>query len=570
MRVVFSFIRAYPKQTAMVLVALIVAGVVEGFSMTALLPMISLAIDREQGSPSAASGVAVAWLARLGIEPNVTTLLTVMVTGTLLTSAIGLLARRQVGYTVAQVATDLRLALLRALVAARWEYYLRQPVGKLTNAITIEASGASQAYLYASTMTAAAIQAAAYIAVALAVSWKTTLAYVAVATVVATGLHRLVLMARKAGKRQSKLLSRMTAGLVDTLQSVKPLKAMAREDLADGVLAAQTHELNTALRRQVISKEGRKAVQQPVFALMIAIGAWVGLEVWHLPLATVIVMMVVLSRVLTNFGKVQGEYQELVSSEMFYLTLRLTLDEAERQVEPRAGARAPRLDESIRFAAVDFAYGDNPVLTDCSLEIPAGSFTTLIGESGAGKTTIVDLIVGLVRPQDGQVLVDGVDLNELELHAWRRMIGYVPQENLLLHDTLMRNVTLGDPALGIRDAEDALRAAGAWDFVAELPDGLRTLVGERGSRFSGGQRQRIMIARALAHRPRLLILDEATASLDPATEAALRETLAGLRGSITLLAISHQRALVEAADRVYRVQKGGVELEIDRPELRQG
>jgi ATP-binding cassette subfamily C protein len=568
MRVVVAFIRAYPKQTAIVLVALILAGLVEGVSLTALLPALSAALDREKGIPPSESGMAVDVLARFGLQPSVTSLLVVLVTGTALTSLIGLLARRQVGYTMAQVATDLRLALLRALVNARWEYYLRQPVGKLTNAITIEASGASQAYLYAATMTAASIQALAYIAVALAVSWKATLAYVAVASLIATALHRLVLMARKAGKRQTKVFSRMTAGLVDTLQSVKPLKAMARENLADGVFLAQTLELNRALRRQVISKEGRKAVQQPVFALVVAIGTWAGLEIWHLPMATVLVLMLLLSRVLTNFGKVQGEYQELVSSEMYYLVMRMTLDEAEQQVEPPSGAIEPHLDRAIRFDAVHFGYEQTDVLDGCTLEIPAGSFTTLVGESGAGKTTIVDLIVGLVRPRAGRVLVDGVDLNDLDVHRWRRMIGYVPQENLLLHDTILRNVTLGDGALGERDAEDALRAAGAWDFVSELPDRLATVVGERGSRLSGGQRQRIMIARALAHRPRLLILDEATASLDPATESALRETLAGLRGSITVLAISHQRALVEAADRVYRVQKGSVELETDRPELR--
>jgi ATP-binding cassette subfamily C protein len=166
------------------------------------------------------------------------------------------------------------------------------------------------------------------------------------------------------------------------------------------------------------------------------------------------------------------------------------------------------------------------------------------------------------------VRIDDVDLADLDLRAWRRMIGYVPQENLLLHDSVLRNVTLDDPEVSEADVEYALRAAGAWDFVASLPEGVHTLVGERGSRFSGGQRQRITIARALAHRPRLLILDEATASLDPTTEAALCETLAGLRGSVTILTISHQPALVATADRVYRVEKGRASLEADRPELR--
>ena len=568
MRAVLAFLRTYPRQSMIVLLALVVAGAVEGVSLTALLPAFSAAIDRELGTTSRGSGLALDMLHRIGIEPTITTLLVVIVVGTSLTSVISLLAKREVGYTVAQVATDLRLQLLRVLVGARWEYYLRQPVGKLTNAMAAEAGGAAQAYLNAATMTSYAIQTVAYSAVALAVSWEATLAYVAAALVIAIGLHTLVRAARRAGKRSTKMLSRLMAGLVDSLQSVKPLKAMGRQDLADGVVAAQTMELNAATRRQVIAKEGRKAIQQPVIAIMVALGTWVGLEVWNLPMANVLVLMILLSRVLNNFGKVQGEYQELVSCESYYWSLRATLDEAEREVEPNTGTVHPVLEREIRLEQVDFAYAGEAVLRECSLSIPFGSFAALIGPSGAGKTTLLDLIVGLVRPQRGKVTVDGLDLAELDMGEWRRMIGYVPQENLLLHDTVARNVTLGDAALGPADVERALRAAGAWGFVATLPDGAQTVVGERGARFSGGQRQRIMIARALAHRPRLLILDEATASLDPTTEAALCGTLAELRGEVTILAISHQRALVDAADRVYRVEKGGATLDIDRPELR--
>lgn len=568
MRAVLAFIRAYPGQSVGVLFALIVAGLVEGVSLTALLPALSAALDGGVGGTSEKGSAAVDLLHRFGIEPTITTLLVVMVVGTTLTSAIGLIAKRRVGFTVAQVATDLRLELLRVLVAARWEYYLRQPVGKLINALGAEAGGAAMAYLAAATMTASAIQALVYAGVALAVSWRATLAYVVAALIIASGLHRLVRTARQAGKRSTKMLSRLMVGLVDSLVSVKPLKAMARESLADGVIAAQTQELNLATRRQVIAKESRKAIQSVAFSMLVAAGAWAGLNVYQLPMATVIVLMLLLSKVLSNFGKVQADYQEMVSCESFYWALQTTLAEARREIEPRSGTIAPRFERGIELDRVDFSYSDSPVLRDCSLEIPFGSFTALVGPSGAGKTTLLDLVIGLVRPQHGRVLVDGEDLGTLEMRTWRRMIGYVPQENLLLHDTVAANVTLGDPELGLADVEYALRAAGAWDFVASLPEGVQTVVGERGARFSGGQRQRIMIARALAHHPRLLILDEATASLDPETEASLCESLAALRGEVTVLAISHQRALVDAADRVYRIEKGSAELEVDRIELR--
>jgi ATP-binding cassette subfamily C protein len=144
------------------------------------------------------------------------------------------------------------------------------------------------------------------------------------------------------------------------------------------------------------------------------------------------------------------------------------------------------------------------------------------------------------------------------------MIGYVPQDTLLLHDTVAHNVTLGDPELTDADAEEALRAAGIWDFVADLPEGLKTIVGERGGKLSGGQRQRIAIARALAHKPRVLIFDEATNALDAETEAAICRTLETLRGKLTIIAISHQSPLVDVADRVYRIGDSAAALVADR------
>jgi ATP-binding cassette subfamily C protein len=206
---------------------------------------------------------------------------------------------------------------------------------------------------------------------------------------------------------------------------------------------------------------------------------------------------------------------------------------------------------------VAFAYdAHQPVLRELCLQIPAGKLTTLIGASGSGKTTIIDLVTGLLRPQSGSVRLDGMSLSDLDLKAWRRMIGYVPQETLLLHASILENITLGDPELSEDDAVQALKSADALNFVDRMQEGIHSTVGERGAKLSGGQRQRIMIARALVHRPSLLILDEATSALDPDSEAAIGETMRHLRGRLTILAISHQTALVNAADCVYRLENG--------------
>ena len=170
----------------------------------------------------------------------------------------------------------------------------------------------------------------------------------------------------------------------------------------------------------------------------------------------------------------------------------------------------------------------------------------------------------MVRPQQGQIWIDDVSLDKIDIQAWRRSVGYVAQETLLLHDSVLVNVTLGDSNLTVQDVEGALRAAGAWEFVKSLPDQMATLVGERGARLSGGQRQRIAIARALVHSPQLLILDEATTALDPDSEAAICASVRQLRNEMTILAISHQPALLEAADGVYRLE-GGILRQVESP-----
>jgi ATP-binding cassette subfamily C protein len=272
----------------------------------------------------------------------------------------------------------------------------------------------------------------------------------------------------------------------------------------------------------------------------------------------VLVLVVALGRMLVFLGKVQKQYQKMVVDESAFWSLQAAIADAQAAQEELGSGQVPSLHTGIRFQAVEFSYEQNRVFDGLSLDLPAGKLTTLTGPSGAGKTTIIDLVIGLLQPQSGAILIDGTSLQTLDVKAWRRMLGYVPQETLLLHDTVLHNVTLGDAQLSAADAERALRAAGAWEFVAALPQGLDNIVGERGGKLSGGQRQRIMIARALVHKPRLLILDEATSALDPASERAICQTIGQLRGELTILAISHQTALVDAADRIYHLENGRV------------
>ncbi len=570
MRILITLARANPGESVIVLMALLLAGLVEGVGLTALLPLLSLADKGAQfgaasdSADSEAINILVQLLMYLGITPGVGVFLIIIFLGILLKNGLLLLANKHVGYTVAHVATNLRLSLVRALLSARWEYFLRKPIGELANAIASEAIRASNTYLQGATFVALLIQAIVYAIVASLVSWKATLISLLVGAIILLLLSQLVKMSRKAGKRQTVLLKSLLSRLTDILQSVKPLKAMAREGLADKVLNLETQKLNKALQKEILSREALTAAQEPMMVGLIVIGVYLALVRWDLQISTVLLMVFLLVRVMITLSKVQRQYQKMIVTESAYWSLQEAIDEAQLQEEISTGTRKPAKHANIRISDVCFSYGSSEILANVNVSIDAGMFTALVGGSGAGKTTIVDLITGLIRPSAGDITIGDICLDEIDLRAWRRMIGYVPQEIMLLHDSVLHNVTLGDPELNEEHAEAALKAAGAWEFVCTMPEGVLSTVGERGTQLSGGQRQRIAIARALVHDPELLILDEATSALDEVSGLAICNTLRDLRGRLTILAITHQMTLADMADRVYQLRGGSSELIADR------
>ena len=560
MKLLLVIVRTYPRRTLLTLLCLVLAGLAEGMGMSSLLPIARVAAGDGGAGNTTLERALTAVLGAVGLAPTMATLFTLVLGGIVLKAVLVLLAQRQVGYAVAHVATSLRLKLIGALLATRWSYYVHKPIGAIANAVGIEAQAAADAYLHGITVLALLIQCAVFAAVASLVSWPATLAALAAGGVIAIALSRLVRTSRRAGKRQTARTRALLARVADTLQAVKPLKAMAREPLIAPVLEGETRKLNRALEREVMSRAVLEAVQEPLITLFLAIALYVCVTLMVMPLAEVIVLVFLSARIVADLGKVQKALQRMAVRESAFWSLDALIADADGAVEVSSGTCPARFTREIRVAGVTFAHAATPVLRDADMVIPAGSLTVITGPSGAGKTTLVDLIIGLLQPDAGEVCVDGVPLQDIDAREWRARIGYVPQETLMLHESVAQNVVLGDPSVPAEDVTAALAAAGAADFVAALPEGAATLVGERGLRLSGGQRQRIALTRALVRKPQLLVLDEATTALDPATERSICETLRALRDKVTIVAICHQGHLAEVADLVYRVDGGRIEL----------
>ncbi|MBF0624358.1 MAG: ABC transporter ATP-binding protein [Magnetococcales bacterium] len=560
-RMVQEFARLYPWHGLMVLVCLVVSNLMEGLGLATLLPVVNLAMNDGKQDSSGIQAVVTDLLALVGLLPTLDILLATIVVALAIKAITRLLAMTFVGYTSAHIITQLRLDLIRGVMGARWSYFSGQPAGRITNALGMESQRATATFQAIGDITACLVRAGIFLGLAVTISWQVSAAALGASLFIYMVLKWTLVRMRRAGKDQTQLSNQLLIRLTDGLQGMKPLKAMAREHLLLAFLEKTTIGLRRSSRQQVLNKYLLTSLHEPIMAVFLAAGIYFAISVWALELPVLMILALLFNRSVSTIGILQGSLQTLMEIESAYWSLDSAIRQASDALEHSSGVREIRLQQAIRLENVSFSFDERPILTDINLEIPAGRFITMAGPSGAGKTTLVDLIIGLYQPRQGTIRIDGVPMDRMDLRFWRGRIGYVPQEMFLFHETLRHNVTLGQPGIGDDQVEAALRRAEAWNFVAQLPEGLDTVLGERGSRLSGGQRQRVAIARALLGNPDLLILDEATTALDPATERAICTTLRHLTGELTILAITHQAELVRVADLVFRVEGGTVRLQ---------
>ncbi len=409
MRLIREFVRRYPGQSVVLVAALLLAGVADGIGLSALLPLLNITLESSAGgeSDSALSRFIFDALDTIGVSPSIGVLLSVIVVVVFFKALLVFFAKQRSGYIAAEVSTGLRTDLLKAITNSRWQYFVNQSTGKLANSMATEAWRASNAYVFAVRLLALFVEAGVYTTVALLVSWRATLISFVASFVIVAASHYFVRMAERGGKGQTRWYRSLLGTLTDILQSVKTFKAMGREGSAEEVLSVENNQLRESLRREVLGDAALEAAQEPMYTIVLAGGIYLALMQFQVDLPTILFMALVLANLLKQAGKVQKQYQRMVISESAYWAIQETIADARRQAETHTGESHPRLEQAIELRDVSFVYGDHVVLDDVSVEIPAGELTCLVGESGAGKTTIADLVIGLIKPTRGRVLIDG-------------------------------------------------------------------------------------------------------------------------------------------------------------------
>ena len=467
---------------------------------------------------------------------------------------------KEVGYICADVEVDLRKSMVDSLLYADWRYYLNNQTGDFSSAISTQVQNACNVFRATGLVLAGIIQVGLFSAMSLTISIPITLGGILLGIVVMFILRNFVTLARVSAKTLAKHQGTLLSTLIDGLRGIKSNKAMGLQDRLQKYLDQDIVKLADMRKRIILSSSVLKNFTEPVQVLGIAIALFILSSYWKGGFEELLVLIMLFYRTGQRLGNLQIYYQQIFTAiPPFWFVINI-INNAKKEREDLKSGDEPSLNQSIVFNKVSFAYDEKNVLDKVDLNINAGDFITIIGPSGGGKTTLTDMLLRFNKPDSGTIEIDGKNINDLSKAQLRNMIGYVPQETVLFHDTVRNNLTFGDNKISDNKLTKALQRAGALHFVEQLPDGLDFNVGEHGGRLSGGQKQRLGLARALLHTPKILLLDEPTSALDKKSENDILNTLNELRGTVTIIAISHQETFVNASDIKYSLENGKLHL----------
>jgi len=557
-----SLIEISRWQLVAAVIIMTVTSLTEGLGVALLFPILQVAGFNlaNQGHVGHYTGEVRNLLVRSGLRPSLW-LASLLLIFMLLMALRSLFSRMQSVLTLRTALTyelSLGRRLYQAIINADWLFLVRRRSSDFTHALTGELSRVSACtYLLIGTL-GNAILALVYIAIALKLSAGMT------SLVLATGVALLLLSRRwmravhRSGTAVSESVSEVYSAATEHLQN---LKAMKFYDAQTSDLAMFSSLQSSALQQTLESTRSQAAAAFWFEAgSLIVLGTIIvaSLQILNVAPASILLLLAVFTRLFPRLAATQGQLQAFLSELPAFENVMTMYHDCVANAEVSgATSSGAALAHEIRLERVAFRYdADRPlVLKDLSLTIAAGKVTAIVGSSGTGKSTVADLVNGLLSPGTGRVLIDGAELTSQAARAWRRHVGYVAQDTVLFHDTVRANLRWANPEASEREMKESLSLAAA-EFVFELPQGLDTTVGDRGMLLSHGQRQRIALARALLRRPGLLILDEATSSLDFDNERRILDAIEQLKGRATVLLIAHRVSAIQRADMIYLIENG--------------
>ena len=560
-RAFLRLIAQVPRSHVVLLVLLMIAAsATEGVGLFLLVPLLEILGGQQSGHPLV-RGVT-EWLAALGIPVSVAGLLTLFVTLITVRSAIQY-AREQAAARIERRLIDgYRMRAYGALLRVEWQWLANTRRSDHANLLLSNVDRIGVGLTFGIGLLTSLATMIAYLLVALTLSPLMTL----VAVVSGAMIFGLLTAQRRGalalGYTQSKARRSIFANVQESLGGLKIAKILGTEQRHLDQFAADTAHLREQQFAFMTSMARSRALFQIGGALFLALYLYLGLVWWRIPTPELLTVVLLFARLVPMLMAMQQQIYQWAHSMPALFEVEELLDDCSAAAEPVSGdspVEPMPLTSAIELSHIAYNWPgrSRPAIDDVSLTIAARTTVAIMGASGSGKSSLADLLMGLLMPDSGSIAIDGVPLDAATRMGWRRSVAYVPQDVFLFHDSIRANLLWGNPAANEDALADALRRSAA-EFVFDMPMGLETVVGDGGMRLSGGERQRLALARALLKHPSLLILDEATSALDVENELRIRDAFERMHGDLTVVIIGHRLPTLEHADQVVRMDRGRV------------
>ena len=552
-------VREYWVRFALAIVLLLFTGLSSGLTIAAVIPLI-LSLDARPVEGTGGVDVASRRLfGAAGIEMTFLNIMLVVLAIVLVRAIMMILLNVVMKSIELDIERDKKQHLFDALLRTQLSYLYACSFGRLTDIIVTQTRLIGRLLDFFARFVTGAVDALFAIAVIFVISWRLTIFLAVFTAVLYAFLQPAFALAKNWGRRVAECRGEMQETVNYTLNGYKTLKSFVRESF----LRLRFRKTLQRYRRAEMRLATVQGILQSVFApLVLVLGVLIYL-LFDFELAVFAAFVVASSRMYMSIRIMQSAQYNMASH---LAPLELYDDmvvelEAHLYPDESVGKEFERLEEGIRFRNVMFRYQVDEasfLIGPLNLDIPRGKTVGLVGSSGSGKSTTVDLLEGLLRPNSGEILLDGGSLFDYRMTGYRRKVAYVSQDTFLLNDTVTRNIDLGMEGVTLEDVREACRLAQAHEFIDKLPRSYDTRLGEQGARLSGGEKQRVALARALVIRPDILILDEATSALDNESERRIQAAIDGLHGQMTIVIIAHRLTTVRHADHIYVFDSGRI------------
>lgn len=452
-----------------------------------------------------------------------------------------------------------RNKLFKATLKAEWPYLLKQKLGHLEVILRTNIENSKSLFVQISYIIMTLTSLTAYTLVAINISFYITLITFILGGFLFLIFKPFIYLVRKISYEQEEINRQSSHFINETILGLKTVKAMSVNDKIIKVGQDYFGRMRKIIIKSYIYGIFTSSLMEPISIIFIAVIFAFSFKTPNFNFAALIAVIYLAKQIFIYITNLHQQFLSLNATAPFLKKVLDYEEETYKHAEKDRGAKPFQFNKNFEFKKVLFSYGPKKrVLSDISFEVKKGETVGLIGPSGAGKTTIVDLILRLFNPTGGEILLDNRSITEINLEDWRRNIGYVSQDIFLTNDTIANNIRFYDDSITDKDIEEAAKMANIYDFISQCARGFETVVGERGVMLSGGQRQRIIIARILARKPQLLVLDEATSALDNESEIKIQKVIKDLKGKITVLAIAHRLSTVVNSDKLVILENGKI------------